>query len=117
MLTHVDYLQALCDESKINVEKIGSGNWYWSFPSEDKKTRQKALDQAQTAHDKQNEVVQGLKQKYAEVQAQRKDEAEMLDAGAESREELTARQTTLEAEVRTLQKLLAAFSDIDPTEL
>ncbi|KAF6235733.1 hypothetical protein HO173_005928 [Letharia columbiana] len=38
-----DYLQALSDEGKIRVEKIGSGNWYWSFLSEEKKSRDNVL--------------------------------------------------------------------------
>lgn len=41
----------------------------------------------------------------------------MLDIGAESREELTANKTELEAEIKVLQKQLAAYSDTDPTEL
>ena len=112
-----DYLQTLSDDSKINVEKIGSGNWYWSFVSEDKKIRQKAFDDAQSAHDKVSAVVGDLKQKLAEVEAQREDEEEMLDIGAESREDLTANKTELESEVKGLQKQLAAYSDTDPTEL
>lgn len=31
-----DYLQALSGEGLIRVEKIGSGNWYWSFLSDAK---------------------------------------------------------------------------------
>lgn len=38
-----DYLQALSDEGKIHVEKIGSGNWYWSFASEETKLREVEL--------------------------------------------------------------------------
>ena len=113
----VDYLQALSDENKINVEKIGSGNWYWSFASEDKKTREKALADAQSAHDKAAAVVNDLKQKQADIQAQREDEEDMLDNGAESREDLMTSKSALEAEVKALQKQLAAYSDNDPTEL
>lgn len=42
-----DYLQALLDDSKICVEKIGNGNWYWSFPNDEKKTKDAALSTAQ----------------------------------------------------------------------
>ncbi|KAI5307861.1 hypothetical protein KEM55_007214, partial [Ascosphaera atra] len=31
-----DYIQALHDENKIHVEKIGSGNWYWVWANEEK---------------------------------------------------------------------------------
>ena len=112
-----DYIQNLQDENKIRVEKIGSGNWYWSFASEDKKTREKALVEAESAHEKAAAVVQDLERKLTDAQAQRDDEAEMLEGGAESREKLTATKTELEKEVTELQKQLAAYSDSDPTEL
>ncbi|KAK3712589.1 hypothetical protein LTR37_009032 [Vermiconidia calcicola] len=112
-----DYLQALSDESKINVEKIGSGNWYWSFASEDKKNRERTLAEAQSVHDKAAVIVNDLKQKLAEVQAQREDEEDMLDNGGETREELMASKSALEKELKDLQKQLAAYSDSDPTEL
>ena len=118
MLTsYVDYLQALQDESKISVEKIGSGNWYWSFASEDKKTREHALAEAQAAHDKIATTVDELKEKVAEAQAEREDEADALEHGGESREELSAARSELNMELKVLQKELAAYSDTDPTEL
>ena len=112
-----DYLQSLQDENKINVEKIGSGNWYWSFPSQEKQSALKTLDEAQSAYDKVNAVNQDLKFKLAEAQALRADEEDMLDNGGESREELVAIQGDLEGEMKVLQKELAAYSDDDPTEL
>ena len=72
---------------------------------------------AQTAHEKANAIVQDLKNKLTEAQAQREDEAEMLDNGAESREELNAAKSGLEKEVKEFEKQLAAYSDSDPTEL
>ncbi|EMC91213.1 hypothetical protein BAUCODRAFT_28353 [Baudoinia panamericana UAMH 10762] len=112
-----DYIQALQDDNKINVEKIGSGNWYWSFPSQDKKIREKALDDARSAYDKANAINEDLKIKLAESQAQREDEQDMLDSGGERRETLVATKTGLEAEVKRLQMELSAYSDSDPTEL
>jgi len=112
-----DYLQHLQDENKISVEKIGSGNWYWCFASEEKKTRERALAEATSAHDKAASVVDDLKQKLAAVNAQHEDEAEMLDNGGDSREELVASKATLEEDVKKLQKALATYSDMDPTEL
>ena len=112
-----DYLQALQDENKISVEKIGSGNWYWSFASEDKKTRERALTEAQSAHDKAAALVNELKEKAAEARAQRQDEEDTLDNGGESREDFVATKSDLDKEVKALQKQLAAYSDSDPTEL
>ena len=32
-----EYIQSLSDEGKIQVDKIGNGNWYWCFISEEKR--------------------------------------------------------------------------------
>ncbi|GAB1742678.1 hypothetical protein NU219Hw_g8390t1 [Hortaea werneckii] len=112
-----DYLQSLSDENKINVEKIGSGNWYWSFASQDKKTREQALSDARVTHEKANVINHDLKQKIAEAQTQRADEEDMLDTCGESREELNMTKHDLETKTKRLQNELAAYSDVDPTEL
>lgn len=39
-----DFLAALSDEGLIRVEKIGSGNWYWSFKSDEKKQKGRVLE-------------------------------------------------------------------------
>jgi len=70
----------------------------------------------QSAHDKASGVTNDLRAKLAGAQALRVDE-EMLDEAGESRPELVARKSELEAEIRALQKHLAAYSDSDPTEL
>ncbi|KAJ5436122.1 Meiotic nuclear division protein 1 [Penicillium cf. griseofulvum] len=38
-----EYIQALTDEGQLRVEKIGSGNWYWSFSSDEKYERERQL--------------------------------------------------------------------------
>ena len=113
----LDYLQALSDENKISVEKIGSGNWYWSFASEDKKTREHALAEAQSAHGKAATLVDDLKAKLADAQAQCEDEADAVENGGESREVLGVKKAELEREMKGLQKELAAYADTDPTNL
>ncbi|KLJ06143.1 hypothetical protein EMPG_10437 [Blastomyces silverae] len=35
-----DYIQALTDDSKLHVEKIGSGNWYWAWAGEELQERE-----------------------------------------------------------------------------
>ena len=114
----VDSLQALSNENKINVEKIGSGNWYWSFPSQELKNRQKALEDASSAYDKAKAVVEDLQHKIAEVASQRQEEAEVSeDSIPETHEELVAMKSTLDLEFKALSKELATYSDYDPTGL
>lgn len=47
-----EFLQALTDENKLRVEKIGSGNWYWSFRSDEKVERQRQLNRVQSEVEK-----------------------------------------------------------------
>jgi hypothetical protein len=73
-----DYLQALADDNKIRVEKIGSGNWYWSFPSDEKKAKDAALAKAQDEYNKANATVMELQAKVDDAGAARNDEQDML---------------------------------------
>jgi hypothetical protein len=79
-----DYLQALSDENKIRVEKIGSGNWYWSFPSDDKKTKVAALEKAQEEFNKANATVTELQAKIDEAGAARGEDEDILTGIGES---------------------------------
>lgn len=73
-----DYLQALSDENKIRVEKIGSGNWYWSFPSDEKKIKQAALEKALDEHCKAGNIVMELQARVDVAGAARSEDEEML---------------------------------------
>jgi hypothetical protein len=73
-----DYLQALADDNKIRVEKIGSGNWYWSFLSDEKKAKDAALNKAQDEHNKINATVAELQAKVDEAGAARAEDEDIL---------------------------------------
>jgi hypothetical protein len=73
-----DFLQALSDDSLIRVEKIGSGNWYWSFPSDTKKAKDTALEKALEEHDKAKTAVAELQAKVNEADAARTEDEDML---------------------------------------
>lgn len=55
-----DYLSYLSGECVLNVEKIGSGNWYWSFPADAKRSKEKLLDDARKERDKLQAQVREL---------------------------------------------------------
>ena len=76
-----DYLQALSDESMIRVEKIGSGNWYWSFPSDARKSKETALDKAQLDYTKAHATTMELQAKVDEAGAARGDYEDITDIG------------------------------------
>ncbi|CAG7973333.1 unnamed protein product [Penicillium nalgiovense] len=47
-----EYIQTLTDEGQLRVEKIGSGNWYWSFSSDEKHALEHQLARVTTEVEK-----------------------------------------------------------------
>lgn len=127
-----DYLQALQDDSLIRSEKIGSGNWYWSFPSEAKKVKGALLAKAQEEYNKANTTATELQAKLDQAGAARAEDEELLvgtgtlytscgssvlmTAGGD-RKTLTMKHDDLTIEVEKLRTELAAYSEYDPIEL
>ena len=105
-----DYLQALSDEGRIRVEKIGSGNWYWSFLSEEKKSRDNVLGQLKEESGK----VQGS---LGELEAKVREASEKRGEDDEDRGRLVSAQLELRGEVEALQKELEGYKDGDPGEV
>jgi hypothetical protein len=127
-----DYVQALTDDSLIQTEKIGSGNWYWSFPSEAKKKKEKSLAEAQEAYNKASAAVSELQAKVDQAgAAQAEDVGLLAETGAPNtspkdaplivaggdRKALVTKHEELTTEVETLRIELAAYSEFDPVEL
>ncbi len=105
-----DYLQALSDEGKIHVEKIGSGNWYWSFLSEETKARSDTLEKLREDKEKTDVAVQELDFKVKEASERREGE----DGG---RGELVNVHTMLQEETKALKEELEQYRDGDPGEV
>lgn len=112
-----DYLQALSDDNKIRVEKIGSGNWYWSFPADEKKAKEAALQKAQEEHAKASAVVAELEAKVESAGAARADDDDMLMEPGADRKALMTKHAELVKEVEALRQELGAYSEQDPVEL
>ena len=78
-----DYIQALQGESLINSDKIGNCSWYWSFPSEVKKAKEKVLAEAQDNYDKASATAVELQTKVDKAGAARaEDEGLLAETGA-----------------------------------
>ena len=105
-----DYLQALHDEGRIHVEKIGSGNWYWSFLSEEKNTRDTTMGKLKEEKEKINTAV-------AELEGKVKAAMEERGGDDEGRGELIARRLVLEDEVGDLRRELEGYKENDPGEV
>lgn len=112
-----EYLQALQDENLIRVEKIGSGNWYWCFMSDAKKTKENMLNSLKAD---ERRLVVGIDETERQIEEElvkcaeeyKKQENNKLDRKAllESHDELLK-------EMKALEKGLACYSDSDPAEV
>jgi len=105
-----EYIQMLTDENLIRVEKIGSGNWYWCFGSDEKKARETRLGQLQKEVEKAQASYDDMGSCLAEQLAKR--EAEANGGGGESggdgnnedeRDTLQYQKGVLEKQVQQLQ--------------
>ncbi|KAE8829049.1 hypothetical protein PTNB73_05821 [Pyrenophora teres f. teres] len=112
-----DYLQALSDDNKIRVEKIGSGNWYWSFPADEKKAKDTAVEKAQDEYNKASATVSELQAKVDDADAARAEGEEMLMEAGGDRKTLMTKHSDLAKEVEKLRTELAAYSEQDPVEM
>lgn len=108
-----EYIQALMDEGQIRVEKIGSGNWYWCFGSDEKKARearltqlQKEVEKVQAGYDEVGSTLalQGAKREEEEGEAN-------ADDGIDGREELLRQKHELEKKVHKVQAEWKAATD------
>jgi hypothetical protein len=114
-----EYIQALSDENAIRIEKIGSGNWYWCFMSDEKLKRETALSKAREERDKVYETVESLQAKVEEAGAAREEEEDndMLMESANDRKALITKHAALLKETETLRSELASYSENDPVEV
>ncbi|KAH8731399.1 Mnd1 family-domain-containing protein [Phaeosphaeriaceae sp. PMI808] len=112
-----DYLQALADDNKIRVEKIGSGNWYWSFPSDDKKAKEAAVSKAQEEYNKANGTVAELQSKVDDAGAARNEDDDVLMETGCDRKAFITRHAGLTRQLEKLRTELAAYSKQDPVEV
>lgn len=109
-----DYLQALQDDDKIKVEKIGSVNWYWSFPGDDKKRKEAELQKVESERDKAAAAVADLRQKVEVATSARVEDDETALA---RRQELVGRQAELRQKIDGAGQQLSRYRDSDPVEM
>jgi Mnd1 HTH domain len=110
-----DYLQALSDDGKIRVEKIGSGNWYWSFLSEEKKMREKIMEDLGLEKEKVSVSVAELQDKIGEEGAAREEDSEEEDG--QDRRSMKETYASLQHQAAALRTELSSYSDNDPSEV
>jgi hypothetical protein len=112
-----DYLQALQDENQIRVEKIGSGNWYWCFKSDAKKSKEKILNNLKSEEDRLTSSIKDTEIKIEAAMARREDDEEMLEGGGMTRNALLETYQALLKDSDVIDKGLALYSDKDPADV
>ncbi|CAB4384300.1 unnamed protein product [Rhizophagus irregularis] len=104
-----DVLQSLVDDNLVNTDKIGTSNYYWSFPSSALQSRKARIEELMLE-------LQKLKEKNAELQSN-------IDVAYDGRENSDDRATLLkkvselEAINKKHQENLALFRECDPALL
>jgi hypothetical protein len=112
-----EFVQALTDEGLIRVEKIGGGNWYWSFVSDAKKLKEDILSGLADEEAKLKASIADIDVQIEEETTARGEEDEMLEDGCKDRTALLSVHETLRKENAMLVQELAGYSDNDPTEI
>lgn len=112
-----EYLQALSDESLIRVEKIGSGNWYWCFTSEAKKSKENMINTLRAEESRLMASIAEAEKQIEEEMAKRENDDEMLEDNGMDRKALLEAHETLLKEMESLDKDLACYNDNDPAEI
>ena len=98
-----DYIQALVDDGKLRVEKIGSGNWYWAWCGEEKKERERIREGLTREAGKIERAVEVLQEKVDVI----KEETEKENGDGEEeleRVKLLERKSEVEVELMGLRR-------------
>lgn len=104
-----DVVKSLCDDRLVESDKIGSGNFFWSFPSKAlvaKKTRLETLESSLAAEQK---AIADMEARLAALSAGREDSA--------SRTKDLAELGALRVQKAELEAAVKAYGDSDPEAL
>ncbi|KAK9238272.1 meiotic nuclear division protein 1 [Lipomyces kononenkoae] len=101
-----DVLQGLIDDSLVRCEKIGSGNYYWSFPSDASRSRILNLESIRRKVEAGNENVALLDEKLQLERAAREN--------TEEREALLKDVDIKQSKLSALHAAISKYSDCDP---
>ncbi|RDB16941.1 Meiotic nuclear division protein 1 [Hypsizygus marmoreus] len=104
-----EVLQSLVDDGLVQGDKIGSSNFFWSFPSQ-----QGAMIQARLAAVK--EIRDGHQAQLADVKGNVKAE-KLARSDSETRTVALAKLVNLRKQAVALEKELDAYGDCDPVKV
>ncbi|CEJ55639.1 hypothetical protein PMG11_01888 [Penicillium brasilianum] len=105
-----EYIQTLTEENKLRVEKIGSGNWYWSFGSDERHDRERQLARVTAEVEKARKSCTDTEADLAAETMQRQREVDDASCDAE-RETLQGKKADLQEETRRLRAAETSATD------
>ncbi|KAL7271755.1 Meiotic nuclear division protein 1 [Rhizina undulata] len=108
-----DMLSALVAENLIRVEKIGLGNWYWSFQSDEKVRSSSILAVLQQENKRLSASLQGMRAEVEREMAERRSD----DRGREVLEALKEQVKMLTQKRELLKTELMGYKENDPVEV
>ncbi|CRL17206.1 Meiotic nuclear division protein 1 [Penicillium camemberti] len=101
-----EYIQALTDEGQLRVEKIGSGNWYWSFSSDEKHAQERQLNRVNMEVEKARKSYTDAEAALAAETMRRAEETDEED----ERDSLMANKAQLQMEIDRVRTTEAQLS-------
>ncbi|KAF9895964.1 hypothetical protein BX616_008438, partial [Lobosporangium transversale] len=101
-----DVLQSLVDDGLVTVEKIGTSNYYWSFPSAVQQSKKGKLQSLQEELQRLEAANAVLEENIRQLSSGRED--------SDQRQELMRKLAEAEAHNHELQQELKQYSDNDP---
>ncbi|RKO96822.1 meiotic nuclear division protein 1 [Caulochytrium protostelioides] len=104
-----EVLDSLVSDSLVICEKIGTSNYFWSFPSEAQALRERSLEKLRKDHSDLSEQKQTLEQSLEEAKAGKEDSNDRTQVNEAVKE--------LEATVKALTSQMERYKDRDPAYL
>ncbi|KAI8057555.1 meiotic nuclear division protein 1, partial [Gilbertella persicaria] len=102
-----EVLMSLVDDGLVVTDKIGTSNYFWSYPSEALKAKTNRLKDLQQKVNKENERKTKLEKSIEEAQQDRQP--------SDKREQVLSELEQLEQEAKALLKEIQQYKDNDPT--
>ncbi|KAJ0412905.1 hypothetical protein ATCC90586_002535 [Pythium insidiosum] len=104
-----DVNQALVDDALVDFDKIGSGNYFWSFPSKLSQQRKRKLSELQQRHAAARERLDNVNQSIETQKAMRSE--------SDDRVTKLQRLAELQVTVKDLKAKIQHLADNDPEVL
>lgn len=109
-----EHIQTLCDEGAVRVEKIGSGNWYWSFVRDAQRSKEMRIQGLRAEEEKLRSGIAEVEKRLAAAEEEEEARRAAEDGTDADKDNLLAEVTRITTEVAALEHQLAGLEGDDP---